>query len=174
MYLAQISSAEENDSSPQQKIGNSSKYSKIQSNPVLHLHSRAPSLGDTYFRRKQYSFFGLYYTKIIGKTNGQEDSAFKFFLSVESKIREARWCKNDHDLFCTQILLNITSYDVILFQRLETVALLIVYVLLFFSGMFSTQGNSKHKDRENNTISLHPSKRRTHGKKSPFQRCTIL
>ena len=76
MYLAQISSAEENDSSPQQKIGNSSKYSQIKSNPVLHLHSRAPSLGDTYFRRKQYSFFGLYYTKIIGKTHGQEDSAF--------------------------------------------------------------------------------------------------
>ena len=41
MYLAQISSAEENDSSPQQKIGNSSKYSQIQSNPVLRLHSRA-------------------------------------------------------------------------------------------------------------------------------------
>ena len=74
MYLAQISSAEENDSSPQQKIGNSSKYSKIQSNPVLHLHSRAPSLGNTYFRRKEYSLVGLSYTKSLKKINGQEDS----------------------------------------------------------------------------------------------------
>ena len=52
MYLAQISSAEENDSSPQQKIGNSSEYSKNQFSPVLHLYSRAPSVGDRNFRRK--------------------------------------------------------------------------------------------------------------------------
>ena len=95
MYLAQISSAEENDSSPQQKIGNSSKYSQIQSNPVLYLHSRAPSLGVTYFTRKGYSFVGLYYAKSLQKSTAKE-------ILLESKIRETRWsswCKNDHDLF---------------------------------------------------------------------------
>ena len=85
MYLAQISSAEENDSSPQQKIGNSSKYSKIQYNPVLHLEPLLLATHTCISQGKNILFWSLLY-KIIEKINGQGDSTLSSFYLLNRKL----------------------------------------------------------------------------------------